>query len=45
MRGLLVGQRVVVAGRLNRMQTLLPRLLPRAVVTRLIGRVQARRTR
>lgn len=44
-RGLLVGQRVVVAGRLNRMQTLLPRLLPRAVVTRLIGRVQARRTR
>lgn len=44
-RGLLVGQRVVVAGRLNRVQTLLPRLLPRAVVTRLIGRVQARRTR
>lgn len=44
-RGLLVGQRVVVAGRLNRVQTLLPRLLPRAVMTRLIGRVQARRTR
>lgn len=43
-RGMLVGQRVVVAGRLNRVQTLLPRLLPRAVVTRLIARVQGRRT-
>lgn len=42
-RGMLVGQRVVVAGRLNRVQTLLPRLLPRAVVTRLIARVQGRR--
>ena len=44
-RGMLVGQRVVVAGRLNRVQTLLPRLLPRAVVTRLIARVQGRRAR
>ncbi|GAA0498330.1 SDR family oxidoreductase [Deinococcus depolymerans] len=42
-QGMLRGQRVVVAGRLNRVQTLLPRLLPRAVMTRLIARVQARR--
>ena len=42
-QGMLRGQRVVVAGQLNRVQTLLPRLLPRAVVTRLIARVQARR--
>ncbi|WP_216327135.1 SDR family NAD(P)-dependent oxidoreductase [Deinococcus aestuarii] len=40
---MLSGQAVVVPGRLNRLQTLAPRLLPRGVMTRIIGGVQARR--
>jgi len=40
---MLRGQAVLVAGGVNRAQTLLPRLLPRAAMTRLIARIQARK--
>ncbi|WP_082869756.1 SDR family NAD(P)-dependent oxidoreductase [Deinococcus puniceus] len=40
---MLRGQAVLIAGGFNRSQTLLPRLLPRAAVARLMARVQARR--
>lgn len=42
-RAMLAGQAVVVPGRLNQVQTGLPRLLPRAAMTRLIHAAQARR--
>lgn len=40
---MLRGQAVLVAGGLNRVQTLMPRLLPRAAMTRLLARIQARK--
>ncbi|THF71052.1 SDR family oxidoreductase [Deinococcus sp. Arct2-2] len=40
---MLRGQAVLIAGGFNRSQTLLPRLLPRAAVARLMARVQARK--
>lgn len=40
--GLLRGQAVVVPGLMNRLQTLLPRLLPRAVVPQLVRSAQER---
>lgn len=40
---MLRGQAVLVAGGVNKVQTLLPRFLPRAAVARLIARVQARK--
>ncbi|MFC4637657.1 SDR family NAD(P)-dependent oxidoreductase [Deinococcus hohokamensis] len=40
---MLRGQAVMVAGRINQLQTLLPRLLPRSVLPRVIAAVQARR--
>lgn len=40
---MLAGQPVVVPGQLNRVQTWLPRLLPRAAMTRLIRGAQARK--
>jgi short-subunit dehydrogenase len=40
---MLRGQAVAVAGTLNQVQTLIPRLLPRSVMPRLIAAVQARR--
>ncbi|GGK21747.1 hypothetical protein GCM10008955_13980 [Deinococcus malanensis] len=41
-RAMLRGQPVAVAGRINQVQTLLPRLLPRAVLPRLVASAQAR---
>ncbi|WP_019010320.1 SDR family NAD(P)-dependent oxidoreductase [Deinococcus aquatilis] len=40
---MLRSQAVLVAGGLNRVQTLMPRLLPRAAMTRLLARIQARK--
>ena len=41
---MLRGQAVLVAGGVNKVQSLLPRFLPRAAVARLIARVQARKS-
>ncbi|UQN05213.1 SDR family oxidoreductase [Deinococcus sp. QL22] len=40
---MLRGQAVLVAGSVNKVQSLMPRFLPRAAVARLIARVQARK--
>ncbi len=40
---MLAGRAVAVAGRVNQVQVLLPRLLPRSAMTRVIATVQARR--
>jgi uncharacterized protein len=40
--GLMRGDAVVIPGAINRVQPFLPRLLPRAVVPRVVRRAQAR---